>query len=171
MNLRRLTLLASLLTTALALPRTTIAAPHSVPNPGNPFAVDITVSLSPQAAARLAALHEAIVVSAAYSGEPAPRGRSHANQIGQIDLGSENVEAPGRPATVNLTGTTVNRAHLAWIRGPVLLNINIFSARHSGPDNILSCDFFDGKLAAATARPVPLHCSLITENQPTKHLP
>jgi hypothetical protein len=129
----------------------------------NNFAFDVQVSLSPKAAAKLAALSESIVIAATYSGEPVPSAEKHANQIGQIDLGAEHAEIPGKSATVHISGDKLKRERLAWIRGPVLLNVNVYSARRSGPDNILSCDFFDGNLRDAAAKPPALHCALIVE--------
>lgn len=158
MPLRRFTVLCLLST----VPAQTVAAPSAR------FAVLIQLTLSPAAAVKLASLHERIIVSASYSGDPNPGAESHVDQIGRINLGTENVEVPGRPGSVPITGSKVVPARLRWIRGPVLLNINVFSARHSGPDNILACDFFDGHLAAAVAKPVPLHCFLISEKMPTR---
>ena len=51
----------------------------------------------------------------------------------------------------------------------MLLNVNVYSARHSGPDNILACDFFDGNLENAVHKPMSLHCTLIAEGAETKH--
>lgn len=133
------------------------------------FAFTVQITLSPKAAATLAKLSEGIVASATYAGEPVPAAIQHADQIGQIDLGTETVESSGKAGTVQITGTKVKRARIAWIKGPVLLNVNVYSARRSGPDNILACDFFDGTLQQAVRQPISLHCSLITENVPTQH--
>jgi len=135
----------------------------------NRFAFSVHISLSSKAAAKLAATSEALIVSASYSGNPIPAAEKEANEIGQIDLGIENVEASGKSGSVYVTGTKVNRDHLRWLKGPVLLNVNVYSARRSGPDNILACDFFDGKLEDAVRKPLSLHCSLITENAKTRH--
>lgn len=137
---------------------------------GEPYAFQVQITLSDKAAATLKRLNEGIVISASYSGDPKPSARRHADEIGQIPLGIQNVEIPGRPATVIVSGSHVKRGRIAWIRGPVLLNVNAYSARHSGPDNILSCDFFDGNLRHAAPRTVPIHCSLIEEKVETKHL-
>ena len=135
----------------------------------NRFAFSVHISLSSKAAAKLAATSEAMIVSASYSGNPIPAAEKEANEIGQIDLGIENVEASGKSGSVYVTGTKVNRDHLRWLKGPVLMNVNVYSARRSGPDNILACDFFDGKLEDAVRKPLSLHCSLITENAKTRH--
>lgn len=135
-----------------------------------PYAFQVRVTLSDNAAAPLKRLNEGIVVSASYSGDPRPSAKRHADEIGQIPLGIQNVEIPGRPATLIVSGSRVTRNRIAWIRGPVLLNVNAYSARHSGPDNILSCDFFDGRLRDTVHRTIPIHCSLIEERAKTKHI-
>jgi hypothetical protein len=134
-----------------------------------PFAFQVRVSLSERAAATLHHLDEGIVISASYSGKPRASARQHADQIGQIPLGSQNVEVPGKPATVIVNGSSVKRGRLAWVHGPVLLNVNVYSARRSGPNNILACDFFDGRLRNAFRQAVQIHCSLIEEKAEVRH--
>ena len=133
------------------------------------FTLRVDVTLSAKAAARLASPSEGIVVAASFGGEPTPAARSHAGEDGHVDLGSRKVEIPGRDGEAVLHGSTATTP-LQWIQGPVQLNINVFSARHSSPDNLLSCDVFDGPLEHALGHAIPLHCSLIRESQPTKAL-
>lgn len=133
------------------------------------IAFSIEITLSQKAAAKLAALHENIIVSASYSGDPAPGAERHTDEIGRIPLGIENIEAPGKAGTVIIPGTKIKRNRFAWVNGPILLNVNVYSARHSGPDNILACDFFDGNLEDAVHKPMSLHCSLIAEGTETQH--
>jgi hypothetical protein len=132
-----------------------------------PTSFDVQVFLSSRAAARLGSLSEGIVVDAAYSANPAPGAESHADQIGRIDLGNAKIEISGRPQVAHVAGPHITKTLLAETRGPVLLNVNLYSARRSGPDNILSCDFFDGNLADAVHKTLQLHCSLIDENAST----
>jgi len=124
---------------------------------------DVQISLSQKAQAKLESLSEGIVIAATYSANPASDREPHANQIGQIDLGHETVEISGRPQFVHIAGPHFAKSLLAETRGPVLLNVNVYSARRSGPDNILNCDFFDGNLQQAVREPLTLHCSLIAE--------
>ncbi len=133
------------------------------------LAFDVQITLSSKAATRLKLRHESIVVSADYYGEPKPDAQEHANEIGMIDLGVENVEVVGPKGLVKLTGTKIDIRRLDWIKGPVLLNVNAFSGRHSSADNILACDFFDGTLSSAVRKTPVLHCSLIEEGEKTAH--
>ena len=120
-----------------------------------PYAFQVRITLSDKAAATLKRLNEGVVISASYSGDPKPSAKQHADQIGRIALGIQNVEIPGRPATVIVSGSHVKRGRVAWIRGPIFLNVNAYSARHSGPDNISELRL----LRRTTARYGPAHGS------------
>jgi hypothetical protein len=133
------------------------------------FAFDVEISLSDRAAARLKIRNESIVVSAYYSGDPKPSAGKHTNQIGTIDLGTENVEVIGAAGLVRVTGTKIDIDRLEWVKGPVMVNVNAYSGRHSSLDNILACDFFDGKLSSAVRKAPLLTCSLIEEKSETQY--
>lgn len=154
-----------LLTSTILLVSATVCAPASE----SKYAFKVQVSFSEKAAAKLHALSEGIIISATYAGDPLPSQQKHTDEIGQIPLGVDQMEMPGKPGSIVVSGTKINRKRLGWIQGPILLNVNVYSARHSGPDNILSCDFFDGKLQDAIDHPISIHCSLIAENAPTMH--
>lgn len=155
---------------ALCLALAPAISTGAVRTKSEPYAFQVRITLSDKAAATLKRLNEGVVISASYSGDPKPSAKRHADQIGRIALGIQNVEIPGRPATVIVSGSHVKRGPVGWIRGPILLNVNAYSARHSGPDNILNCDFFDGRLRDTLRRTVPIHCSLIAEKSEPKHL-
>src|ERR1700722_14254258 len=78
----------------------------AIDSPGaveNNFAFDVQVLLSPEAAAKLAALSEKIVITESYCVEPVTFAEKHANQIGQIDLGAEHAEILVKSATVRIS--------------------------------------------------------------------
>ena len=41
--------------------------------------------------------------------------------------------------------------------------INVFSGRHSSPDNLLDCGLFQDKIAVAARGPIQIRCKLIGE--------
>ncbi len=124
----------------------------------------IDLSLSAKAASELARLHEGIVVAASYYGDPKPAFARKANEVGQIDLGREEITVEGVAAFVDVTGKTFENGHVKWLAdGKAMVNVNVYSARRSGPDNILDCDFFDDALALARQAPLKIHCKLIGE--------
>lgn len=124
---------------------------------------DVEITLSQKAAAKLSSLSEGMVIAATYAGDPVPGAEKHANQIGQIDLGRQTIDISGRPQFVLIPAPHIRHDALSEIRGPILLNVNVYSARRHGPDNILSCDFFDGNLEEAVHKHLSLHCSLVGE--------
>ncbi len=130
---------------------------------GDSYGFRIDLSLSAKAVGELARLHEGIVVAASYYGDPKPAFAKKANEVGQIDLGREEITVDSTVASVDVTGKTFERGHVKWLEGKVMINVNVYSARRSGPDNILDCDFFDDALALAQQAPLTLHCKLIGE--------
>lgn len=124
----------------------------------------VQVSLSAAAATRLAQLREAITVSVVWYGEPTKAARKFADEMGQIDLGTETVGLPGTGGTAVVTGAAVKVAHVDRVKNrAVNVNVNVFSARRSAPDNLLSCDLFDDALTLTRPGPVAIHCRLIGE--------
>jgi len=125
---------------------------------GDGYGFRIDLSLSAKAASELARLHEGIVVAASYYGDPKPAFAK------KIDLGREEITVEGVAASVDVTGRTVEQGHVKWLAdGKVMLNVNVYSARRGGPDNILDCDFFDDALTLAQQAPLKLNCKLIGE--------
>jgi hypothetical protein len=133
----------------------------AAPAPAYDFMVDL--SFSPKAAARLQALSEGVVISAGYYGEPTAAAERHADEVGRVNLGrvERTVEGPGRAL---IRPPAAMGQHLDWIKGrAVRVELNVYSARRSGPDNILDCSFYDDLLTAARRAPIPVRCKLIGE--------
>jgi hypothetical protein len=135
------------------------AAPAWTVGPG--FAV--TVSLSPRAAARLAHPKETIMISADFYGDSNGKNRRLENDVGEIDLApSQKDEIPGA-GTAQFHGPKYDKSKLAYVDANGLqVLINVFSGRHSSPDNLLDCDLFQDKIALA-AKGIAIHCKLIGE--------
>jgi hypothetical protein len=163
-SIPRITVLLSALFAAGFLGSQTQAAPRA-----ESFSFDVKITLSEQAAQWLKKRNERIVISADYTGQPKPTMETRANQVGMIDLAVEDIEAVGASGVIHVTGTKVNLSRVNWIEGPIMLNVNVFSARHASEDNVLACDFFDGKLQSARRSVPELHCSLIRERNVTLH--
>jgi len=129
---------------------------------GPDFAV--AVSLSPKAAARLAKPKETIVISADFYGDSNGKSPRMENQVGQIVMApSQKTEIPGA-GMARFHGPKYDKTRLAYVdtHGLQVL-INVFSGRHSSPDNLLDCDFFQDNIAVAARAPIPIHCKLIGE--------
>lgn len=144
-----------------ALPALLLSALPGVAGPQDSFSVVVT--MTPAAAERLTRDHEGVVVSAWYYADPKKGAERQANPVGLVDLGTEELALDGAGGQAHVSGSTIDPAAFALIGGPLQVNVNIWSARRSGPDNILACDFFDGLLSRAQMAPVELRCGLIVE--------
>lgn len=148
-----------------------LLAPVSVAHADTSPAFDFNVTLSPKAAKKLASTKEGLTFAASYYGDPTKKAEKHANEVGQIDLGMERVDLPGKAGKVHVSGGDFDPRRLDWISGPVYVNVNVFSSRKSGPDNILSCDFIDTELKNVTGQVTTLNCFLIEESAQTNVKP
>lgn len=146
--------------TAIAL-LAALAAPNVLASPrAQDLAFTVALSFTPEALARLTRIGEGVVVDASYYGDPLKRYAASADQIGRIDLGNDRQVVSARTRRVLLNGAAIDRRRLGWLNGPVGVNVNVYSARRRGPDNILDCSFFDDTLAKA--RPVvAIRCGLL----------
>ena len=80
--------------------------------------------------------------------------------MGQIWLGNEDVEIDSLGQTVHLKAALDDEG-LGWIKGGPRVNINIFSARHADPNNLLNCEIFEDDIAVAQARAPVLRCVML----------
>ena len=126
------------------------------------YGLSVEVTLSPKAAALLAEKHEAITVSAMYLGRPVPSKKSEAAPDGTIALGSEDLTLPASGGRAVVTGTHVVTSRVKWVKS-LQISINVYSARHSSPDNLLDCDAFQDAIANVHGKTIPIHCKLIDE--------
>jgi hypothetical protein len=129
---------------------------------GPDFAVQ--VSLSPKAAARLARPKETIVISVDFYGDANARGRRRENEIGQIVLAPTQKDEIAGAGVARFHGPRYDKTLLSDVdaNGMQVL-INVFSGRHSSPDNLLDCDIFQDKVSIAAKATIPIRCKLIGE--------
>ncbi|MBO9661331.1 hypothetical protein [Dokdonella sp.] len=143
------------------------AAEQAAKKPG--ASIDVSVRLTKRAAAKLAGAHESIGLSAVFFGDPNNESaRRAAAEDGRVALGVVDRQL-AKAGRVRIAPPAFDAATLASI-GPAgpRVNINVFSARKSLPDNVLDCDFFEDRLAVALRKPIVLRCALIGERAPAK---
>ena len=58
-------------------------------------------------------------------------------------------------------GTVIDSNEIKTIVGPPRVLINVVSARHAAPDNLLDCSIFEDDIAVAQARTPRITCDLI----------
>jgi hypothetical protein len=134
------------------------------------MSVEINVVLTAKAAARLAAEKRGMVAFADYYAEPKKSMEKEAKKAdaigadGMVHLqpSSQDVPISGKDGAARVTDTNVDKKRLAWVTGPVSININITSERKSSQEeNILDCDFIEGPLAIVQKQPITVNCGLI----------
>jgi len=133
--------------------------------------IGIVVTLSPRAAEEMESRDEQITVSAAWYGAPRPDAVGDVDETGRLALGTRQWLLPGQGGSVDVAPDDRTRGNYPRVEGPVGVNVNIYSARKSGPDNLLACDIIDGDIASLAGREVAIACSLIEEGTPTRHFP
>ncbi|HSC46741.1 MAG TPA: hypothetical protein VLG68_01500 [Gammaproteobacteria bacterium] len=123
----------------------------------------VNVSLSSQILGFLQQRKETVVVSAEYYGWPAQGAEQQADEMGEVQLGEEEVEKPN-PGKAVFTGAPINKRKLKDVKdGAVQVLINVYSGRHSSPDNLLSCGFFEGSIDAVRKYDLTLTCKLLDD--------
>lgn len=125
------------------------------------YDVAVKIAFTPWAARYLAQRPQKLVVYALYSGEPIPsRLRSVDREEGTITIGEHSMTIPARPATIRLTGATINRQRLPWIKRldvEVGADLEVWEERWK-----VECkpagNSASGALAAVQARGVTITC-------------
>jgi hypothetical protein len=137
------------------------AAPLEERTSALPFRLD--VSFSPAAAGQLEALAERVVIDAYYYGTPKPGFEPDEPGDVGVDLGDEvlEVDAGNRSVTLNGRFSPVQLAR--EVSGEPRVLVNVYSARLSGPDNLLSCGIVDEALPLLAETGASIACSLIEE--------
>ena len=157
----RMVVVASLTALALSACQPAASGEGAAAEPAaEPVAVQahtVNVTLSPAAAARLLEMNERITVAAFWYGPPAEGVTP--DEGAEVNLGSEETTIPGTGGPARITGEDVDASRSS---GPVNMNINVFSAREGGPDNVLDCEIYDA-VAADAPDPIDLRCTLIGE--------
>lgn len=149
-----------------------VAAPVGAPSastaqtrPAGAPLFTVELAFSPRALATLQRRNEKVIVSPFLEGEPLPRYRSRGDETtGLIDLGTARITVPARAGPVAIPAGTLKRDRLAWVvRGSARVNVNVYSARLSGPDNLLDCGIVEGPLATISGTTQRIRCKLIGE--------
>lgn len=127
-------------------------------------AFDVAVSLSPAARERLAQGHETIIVAVDVFGMAIAHSHHHPDQMGQIDLGSGQRVELGGAGVAHFRPVVYQTDLLNDVQDrKLIVLVNVFSGRHSSPDNLLDCGIFEDDVRIAASAPVQIHCKLIAE--------
>lgn len=127
----------------------------------DPYAFELRISLSEDAAALIVPAKESVGVLINYAGDPAPGvGDPFVDELGFIDLGQVEVDVTGKSEVV-IDGGALKKDMLKYLQGEPRVNVNVFSGRQVFEDNVLDCGSFEDDLKVAVTTPVELHCKLL----------
>ncbi len=128
--------------------------------PASAQEVTLDIRLDPATLASLQANGEMVVISSWYYGEPAPGAKTPTNEVGTIDLASEQATIAALAAFSVRVGGSLGSIPLTEVLTP-MLNVNVYSARLSSEDNLLDCDFLEGPVADLAKAPQVIRCKLL----------
>lgn len=128
----------------------------------SPHAFDVNLTLTARAAERLASTDERVIVSSAYYGLPVSDDAPGIEREGmEIPLGTSEIEVAPQTAVVNVTGEGFDKTYVTSVKGEPEVLVNVYSARKTHENNLLSCGIYQGPVSMAQKKPVDIQCDLI----------
>lgn len=129
--------------------------------------VNVRITLSAAAKARLESEKEEISVAATYAGDPKEGAIAQAGPSGMIELG-KITKLLSDEGSVVFEKDVIDEKRLALTEGEVQLTINVTTAKKSGSENFLACPFYWDTLEAASKETIDINCELISETNSGK---
>ena len=130
--------------------------------PPSPYAFEVNLTLTPRAAEKLAATKERVIVDASYFGPAVSATAPGVDDHGmEVWLGGDMIEVDPVNARVKAPGTGFDPTNIASITGEPEVLVNVYSARKTHTDNIISCGIYQGPVKMAQQKPVEIRCDLI----------
>lgn len=102
---------------------------------------------------------EMVVISAIYVGEPAPGNVLPVDEMGMVYLGAEDYTVYPLNQTIQI-GHSLGTAPIGNVLEP-MVNVNVYSARHTDENNLLDCGIVDGPTESLSKQPQLISCKLI----------
>ena len=130
--------------------------------PVSPYAFGINLTLTARAAERLASTDERVIVDAMFYGLPVKDDAPGVNPEGmEVGLGSSQIEVAPETAVVKVTGEGFDATYMTSVKGEPEVLVNVYSARKTHENNLLSCGIYQGPVPMAQKKPVDIQCDLI----------
>ncbi len=131
-----------------------------------PYAFDVQLTLTPRTIEKLAGMSEMVTVSGMYWGEPKEAARARADEVGQINLGADDIVVQPASRTVTVPGSAIDPEMLEDIEGAPQVLVNVYTARRAHEDNLINCGIYEGPVSMAQQKPVEIDCDLIEPPAP-----
>lgn len=117
------------------------------------------ISFDAASATKLQEAGEMVIVSSYFWGDPVAGNVLPVNEMGQLYLGGEQATVWPQEQTVTIGGS-LGGAPIGNVAAP-MVNVNIYSARITSPDNLLDCGIVDGETDALSKSTQEITCKLI----------
>jgi hypothetical protein len=126
--------------------------------------IQITLALSPAAAAQIAQTGQTITLPATFYGMPTDAGL-RAQLQGRLPVGPEQDVVIKGAGTATILVPPLEQAKIAQVEnGQVMVAIDVSSGNHTTENNLLNCDaYMDVPLQQAETQPTTINCKLIGE--------
>jgi hypothetical protein len=132
-----------------------------------PYAFEVQLTLSPRTIEKLEGMTEMVTVSGMYWGEPKPEAAVRADEMGQINLGADDIVVQPASRMVTVPGAAIDPKVLASdVRGAPMVLVNVYTARRAHEDNLINCGIYEGPISMAQQKPVEIECDLIEPPAP-----
>ena len=159
---RTLLVLPFVLAACSPAPTTDVAPGDEAATAAGPYAFDLNLTLTTRAVEQLARTDERVIVNAMYYGSPISDDARGIDKEGmEIPLGSIEIEVAPESAAVKVTGEGFDATYLTSVKGDPEVLINVYSARKTHENNLLSCGIYQGPISMAQKKPVDIDCDLI----------
>lgn len=128
----------------------------------SPHAFEVNLTLTPRAAEKLASTDERVIVSTMYYGLPVSDTAPGIDpEDMEIPLGGDDVEVAPENAVVTAPGNAFDATYLTSVKGEPEVLVNVYSARKTHENNLISCGIYQGPVSMAQKKPVDIQCDLI----------
>lgn len=130
--------------------------------PASPYGFEVNLTLTPRAVERLASTDERVTVSAMYYGLPvSDTAPGIDKEMEEVGLGGDDVEVMPENAVVKAPGTGFDATYIKSVKGEPEVLVNVYSARKTHENNLLSCGIYQGPVTMAQKKPVDIQCDLV----------
>jgi hypothetical protein len=122
--------------------------------------VSIDLQMDANTVATLEKRGEKVVVRGWYYGFPVAGSTVQLDDMGLVYLGNEELTIWPAARTSLALGGNLASAPIQDVQQP-MINVNVFTARHTDENNLITCKLVEGAMADLAATPQVITCSLI----------
>jgi hypothetical protein len=127
-----------------------------------PYGFEVELTLTPRTIKKLTAMSEMVTIAGMYWGEPTEAAKPRIDEIGQIDLGRDEVNVQPANRTVLIPGAAIDPKVVETdVVGAPMVLVNVYTARLADENNLIGCEIYEGPISMAQAKPVGINCDLL----------